>query len=37
MTGQADGYRVLTAAQQATLTAIQNELVPPEGELPRRR
>ena len=34
MTSQADGYRVLTAAQQATLTAIQNELVPPEGELP---
>lgn len=34
MTSQADGYRVLTAAQRATLTAIQNELVPPEGELP---
>lgn len=34
MTGQADGYHVLTAAQQATLTAIQDELVPPEGELP---
>ena len=34
MTSQADGYRVLTAAQQATLTAIQDELVPPEGELP---
>ena len=34
MTSQADGYRVLTAAQQATLTAIQDELVPPEGGLP---
>ena len=34
MTGQADGYRVLTAAQRTTLTAIQDELVPPEGELP---
>ncbi|MDE2992246.1 MAG: gluconate 2-dehydrogenase subunit 3 family protein [Chloroflexota bacterium] len=34
MTSQADGYRVLTAAQQATLMAIQNELVPPDGELP---
>ena len=34
MTGQDDGYRVLTAAQRTTLTAIQDELVPPEGELP---
>ncbi len=34
MTGQADGYHVLTAAQRATLTAIQDDLVPPEGELP---
>ena len=34
MTGQDGGYRVLTAAQRATLTAIQDELVPPEGELP---
>lgn len=34
MSSQADGYHVLTAAQQAILTAIQNELVPPEGELP---
>lgn len=34
MTSQADGYHVLSAAQRATLTAIQNELVPPEGGLP---
>ena len=34
MTSQANGYRVLTAAQCATLTAIQDELVPSAGELP---
>ncbi len=34
MTGQAGGDHVLTAAQRATLTAIQDELVPPEGERP---
>ena len=28
MTSQADGYHVLTAAQRAILTAIQDELVP---------
>lgn len=34
MTGQDGGYRILAAAQRATLTAIQDELVPPEGGLP---
>ena len=34
MTGQAGGYHVLTAAQRATLTAIQDELVPREGDRP---
>ena len=34
MTGQDDGYHVLSAAQRTTLKAIQDELVPPEGELP---
>ena len=34
MTSQANGYRVLTAAQCATLTAIQDELVPREGDRP---
>ena len=34
MTGQDGGYRVLTAAQRMTLTAIQDELVPSEGALP---
>ncbi|MAG35094.1 MAG: hypothetical protein CL878_02440 [Dehalococcoidia bacterium] len=34
MTGQASGYRVLTSAQVALITAIQDELVPREGERP---